>query len=43
MKPSCTRNISTTHRRKQPKLTAFLEIFSYLKNIDPVELGEKFF
>ena len=35
--PSCHRNICTEHWRKLPNLTAFLEIFLYLKNNDSVE------
>ena len=31
MQPSCPRNICTEHWRKLPNLTAFLEIFLYLK------------
>ena len=34
---SCPRNKCIEHWRKLPKLTAFLEIFAYLKNSDPVE------
>ena len=36
-KPSCPRNICTEHWRKLPNLSAFLEIFLYLKNNDSVE------
>ena len=32
--PSCPRNTCTEHCRKQANLTAFLEIFLYLKNND---------
>ena len=39
--PSCPRNICTEHWRKLPNLTAFLEIFSYLKNIDSIEHVQK--
>ena len=33
----CPRNICTEHRRKLPYLTAFFEIFLYLKNNDSAE------
>ena len=35
--PSCPRNICTEHWRRLPNLTAFLEIFLYLKNKNSVE------
>ena len=35
--PSCPRNICSEHWRKPPNLTAFLEIFLYLKNNDSLE------
>ena len=35
--PLCHRNICTEHWRNLPNLTAFLEIFLYLKNNDSVE------
>ena len=37
MQSSCPRNICAEHWRKLPNLTAFLESFSYYKNIDSVE------
>ena len=41
--PSCPRNICTEHWRKLPYLTAFLEIFLYLKNSNSVEHVQKAF
>ena len=35
--PSCHRNICTEHWRKLPNLTAFLEIYLYLKNNDSIK------
>ena len=35
--PSCPRNICTEQWRELPNLTAFLEIFLYLKNNDSIE------
>ena len=39
--PSCSINICTKHWRKLPNLTAFLEIFLFLKNKDSVKHVKK--
>ena len=39
--PSCSTNICTKHWRKLPNLTAFLEIFLFLKNKDSVKHVKK--